>query len=379
MLRMNDLPGLAWTCASVYDFWSVPLAAAEITETPSGKLGCIRDDTNSSWYTALYSVALNLIRQYAIMSVDSPEANIFRVSLRGLLRAVPTFKGGFDELTTERKSQVLIADVSKYLSRHNFAVHKCDLDLDATLAPPHESAGSSPPGTPPPNARDYAAFVEVASKNEEMYEQATEEEESIILNQEAQEMVELLRGEEFAPRGFRMNRLRAPALTPEVADAIGLRYGRLPFRAKTKFHVDQMKVELKRLKLFVSQVRRRINEMEQEIRYVESLEVARADEARTLKAVRDKEREIRHQLRDRTDALDKPIIVDDSDEDGMNEWAAGDQKVVKSVNPAGYKQSPNSGAAVNKAGSTKVGVNNGGVDNANGSKRSTRGRAMLYR
>lgn len=368
MLRMNDLPGLAWTCASVSDFWSVALAAVEIAETPSGKLGWMSDNTNGSWYTALYRVALNLIRQYAIMSVDSPDAEIFRVPLRDLLRAVPTFKDGFDKLTIERKSQVLIADVYRDLGRIDEAVRIYDLDSDAALDPFHESAGSSPPGTPPPNARACAAFVEVANKNEAMYEQAAKEEESVIYKQWAKETVELLRDEEFAPRGFRLDRLRVPDLAPEVADAIGLKYGRLSMRAKTKLHTDQMKVELKRLKLLVSQACRRINEMEQEMRYVESLEVDRANEARILKALRDQQRDIRHQLRDRMDALDTPLVVDDSDEDGMSECAAGDQEMVPSVKPAGDKHSPNSGTAANKAGSTKVGSSYGGVANASGSK-----------
>ncbi len=67
----------------------------------------------------------------------------------------------------------------------------------------------------------------------------------------ARETTELLRHENFAPRKFRLDTLRAPPLLPETTNAIGLRYGRLHLRAKTKFHVDQMQIELSRLRILV--------------------------------------------------------------------------------------------------------------------------------
>lgn len=82
-----------------------------------------------------------------------------------------------------------------------------------------------------------------------------------------------------------MDRFRAPVLAPDVANTVGLRYRRLSMRAKTKFHADQMNVELERLKLLVSQGCRRIHEMESEIKYVKSLEVAQENKVRILKAV----------------------------------------------------------------------------------------------
>lgn len=167
LLNFNNHPGLAWTRASVFDFWSLGLAAAETAETPSGRLGWILNDIDSVWYNALYSVALNLIRQYAVMSVPAPTKGneIFRVTLRDVLRSVPTFKGGFEDLTLERKSMLLVADIGTDLSRISLEVHEYNSDSDAVLPPAPESM-SSPDGTPPPGARACTAFVDVANKTE---------------------------------------------------------------------------------------------------------------------------------------------------------------------------------------------------------------------
>lgn len=78
----------------------------------------------------------------------------------------------------------------------------------------------------------------------------------------------------------------APALDPDVIDAVRLRYRRLFMRAKTKFHVDQIKVELERFRLLVLQACQYIHKTKVEIKYVEGLEVQRANEAHIFKAVR---------------------------------------------------------------------------------------------
>ena len=364
LLSMNELPGLAWSRASVYDFWSISLAAVETSETPSGKLGWIRDDSESVWFNALYSVALSLIRQFAVICVDAPAANIACVALRDLLRSVPTFKGGFEELTLARKSLILSDDSPADLSQINLGVHDYESDSEVALPPHNETAGSSPPGTPPPSARACAAFVDVATKNKVMYKQLARKEEAKIQKHRAQETVELLRDKEFAPRGFKLDRQRAPPLAPEVADAIGLRYGRLSLRAKTNFHADQLKVEIARLKMLTSQGCRRINEMEQELKYIQSLEVARAKEASILKAVRDQQRTIRHQVRARTEALEEPITVEDSDDDALQEWSVENPDLMPSVESSGNKPSsvprpiPTPGAATNQAGSPSMGPTN---------------------
>lgn len=71
LLSKTNLLGLVWTCASVFDFWLISLAAVETIKTPSRKLQWILSDVNGVWYNGLYFVTLNLICQYTVMSVDS--------------------------------------------------------------------------------------------------------------------------------------------------------------------------------------------------------------------------------------------------------------------------------------------------------------------
>lgn len=180
--------------------------------------------------------------------------------------------------------------------------------------------------------------------------------------------MELLWDEEFAPREFKLDRMLAPPVAPEVADAIGLRYGTISLRAKSKFYADQVKVEIARLKMLTSQGCRRMNEMEQELKYIKGLEVARAKEASILKAVRDQQRQIRHEVCDRTEAMDEPVVVDDSDDGLISKWVVGNPEVVLPVEPADDKQPSSSRAAANQAGSTAIGPNNAdGRGNAGGS------------
>lgn len=42
-----------------------------------------------------------------------------------------------------------------------------------------------------------------------------------------------------------------PPLKPDVPNAIGVRYGRLPLKAKSKFHADRMQVEICRLNILM--------------------------------------------------------------------------------------------------------------------------------
>lgn len=223
-------------------------------------------------------------------------------------------------------------------------------------------------------------------RNEAKYEEVARAEETEITKQRARETVELLRVQEFAPCGFKLDCMRAPVLKPDVADAVGLRYGRLSMRAKIKFHIDQMTVELERLRLLVSQGCRRIHETEVEIKYVESLEVQRANEARILKAVRTQQRDLDYQLRRRQTAVEDPVVIpDDSDEsvaDGMVGLGADDQElVIPSVEHIGDRQPANlegtknagegisvaeSGVGANEAGENKIGESMAIEDEAGG-------------
>lgn len=168
--------------------------------------------------------------------MDAPAADVARVPLRDLLHSVPTFKSGFEELTLARKFLILIDNSPAHLGKISLEVHKYESDSEVALPPHNKTTGSFPPGTPPPNACVFAPFVDVVTKNKAIYEQMARGEEAKIQKHRAQETVELLRDEEFAPRAFKLDWQRAPPLAPEVADAIGLRYERLSLRAKTKFH-----------------------------------------------------------------------------------------------------------------------------------------------
>lgn len=139
-----------------------------------------------------------------------------------------------------------------------------------------------PRQTPAPEAK--------AVNNEAAYIAAGAGEEKELTAAFARGTTELLRREEFAPRGFRLDTLRPPPILPVTAVAIGLRYGRIPLKAKTKFHADQIKVEVARIRVLVQQGFQRIKAMESEITYVESLEAEREDQVRILQGSKNNNR-----------------------------------------------------------------------------------------
>lgn len=179
MLEFSGLRGLTWSCTSILNFWLLGLAAMHTEKTSSGGLGWICGDTELAWFAALERVALNLIRQYAVMCVDVIESEIFRIPLRDVLRAVSTFEGRFNELITKRKALLVIADVPVDLSHADLTVHEYDLDSEFVL-PSKQSANSSPSTTPPSNTRACADFVNIAIKNEQIYAQIAQNEEAAI-------------------------------------------------------------------------------------------------------------------------------------------------------------------------------------------------------
>ena len=123
------------------------------------------------------------------------------------------------------------------LAQAHLQVHKYDSDPEVEL-PPRRSIASSRASISPPSAQARAEFIETIVKNEAKYEEAAQVEESEITKHRAQKVVDLLHNVEFPPHEFKLDRIDAPALDPDVADIVGLRYGRLLMRAKTKFHMD---------------------------------------------------------------------------------------------------------------------------------------------
>ena len=106
------------------------------------------------------------------------------------------------------------------------------------------------------------------------------------MRQRAQEIFDSLHNAEFPLQGFKFDCFRITILQPDITNAVSFRYARLSFYAKTLFYIDQMKVELERLRLLRSQVCGRIENIEKNIKYVKSLEVKQAVESRILQAIR---------------------------------------------------------------------------------------------
>lgn len=71
----------------------------ETAKTPLANLSLISRDKDNNWYIALYYVTLNLIWQYAMMSVNITEVTIFRITHNDLLYTVPMFTKRFEKLT----------------------------------------------------------------------------------------------------------------------------------------------------------------------------------------------------------------------------------------------------------------------------------------
>ncbi len=158
-------------------------------------------------------------------------------------------------------------------------------------------------------------FVATCINNEANYVTASAVEEKELTADLAQETMELLQHQEFTPRRFRLDTLRVPPLLAETADAIGMRYGRLNLRAKTKLHMDQMKCEIKRLDVLVQQGCNRIKALKSEMKYIETLEKAREDQVCIVKGIRDQEQVKRRAVAERQKALKAPLILPDKSED----------------------------------------------------------------
>ncbi len=118
-----------------------------------------------------------------------------------------------------------------------------------------------------------------------------------------------------------------------------------------------MKMKLERLRLLVSQACRCIHETEVEIKYIEGLEIQRANKAYILKAVHALQRVLEHQLCRRQTAVQDPVIIPDdtdkSDKEAMMQMAGlgpDDQEpLIPSVKHIGYKLA-NLGNAKNAGG-----------------------------
>ena len=122
--------------------------------------------------------------------------------------------------------------------------------------------------------------------------------------------MELLQDAEFLPRVFKLNRQCPPPVTPDVADAIGLKYQKFSLQAKIIFHMEQVKFEIACLKILTTHNCRCSNELELESKYFRRLEEIQAKETSILIAIRKQQRDFCHEVGNRSGALDEPVIVD---------------------------------------------------------------------
>ncbi len=264
----------------------------------SGKLGWISGDEDNAWFDTLDRAALNLICQYAIMAVDLTEQDIYSVPLRDILHTIQTFEWG--DLILPLRNRLVICQSAGDLFSADLIV-----DVDSRLEPnafaslsPFSSIGSRE-STSSPTTRACNDFIVTYINNEANYVVALAAEEKELTADLARETTELLQHQVFALRRFRLDTLRAPPLLAKTADAIGMRYGCLNLRAKTKLHVDQMKCEIKRLDVLVQQGCNRIKALESEMKYIETLEKAREDQVRIVKGICDQERAKRRAVAER--------------------------------------------------------------------------------
>lgn len=308
MMEFNQLIGLSWSKANVVDFWAAGLAAVDTAYTSTGRLGWIRTDNDNTLYNALDNAALSFIRQYAVMGVNMTDDKIFCVPIKDLIRSVQTFK--FGEMTTEIKERLIILPDQRDLFTASLSVHENYDEYESATMPDTSDGSSSTLPTPEPDTRVCNKFVSTEVKNEGAYIKAAELEERQHTHELALDTVQLVRDQEFAPTGYRLETFCPSPLKPEVADEIGLWYGRIPLKAKTKFHADQMRVEIRRLGLLIAQGCRRVSRLEADIKYVESLEAQRAERIRILEGIHRRDCELRQEIQARKANAEKPFELD---------------------------------------------------------------------
>lgn len=89
-----------------------------------------------------------------------------------------------------------------------------------------------------------------------------------------------------------------------------MRYSRLPLKAKTKFHINQVQVEICCLNILISQGCRRVNDLGAEINHIETLEARRTKQIRILKSVQIQDAALRHKTKSWKAAFAHPLPVE---------------------------------------------------------------------
>lgn len=167
------------------------------------------------------------------------EEEIFCMLVKDLLRLVQTFC--FEEMTSAIKARLIVVeDCANSFWLLSLNVHILYKKEEAPALPTSPNRSSSNLSILEPNNCVCDEFVSMAVKNKARYTVIGEVKEMHYNYGLAHDTVVLMVDQEFLLIGYRLDTLCPPLLKPNVADAIGVCYGRLPLKAKTKFHIDQV-------------------------------------------------------------------------------------------------------------------------------------------
>lgn len=135
------------------------------------------------------------------MSVNSARlaTNTFHILFYDVLRTIPIFKSGFENLTIKRKFMILITNIRTNLSWINIDPHKYDSDSEALLPATFNAAISSSPNILPLSGHACIPYIDVAAKIKVTSKKTTKEEEKQIFQRQAKEMMELFWDTKFTP------------------------------------------------------------------------------------------------------------------------------------------------------------------------------------
>ena len=228
MIEHNGWAGLEWIRVCNANFWLVGLFCVQTEETLSGKLGWISGDKDNAWFDALDCAALNLIRQYAIMTVNLTEQNIYSVPLRDIFCTVQTFS--WDNFILLLRNRLVI-----HQSTSDFFNADLIVDIDSQLKPtasaflPPFSSIRSRESTLSPTICVCKNFVMTCTNNKTNYIAALAVEEKKLTADLAWETTELLQHQKFIPRRFCLDTLCPPPLLAETTNAIRMQYSCLKF------------------------------------------------------------------------------------------------------------------------------------------------------
>ncbi|MCJ1265767.1 hypothetical protein MMC22_005647, partial [Lobaria immixta] len=278
-----SLAGLNFGKGNVVDFWAAELAAVKTEKTSSGRLGWIADDDDESG--SLRSKGLHLV--------------------------------SFVDLTMQRREELVISPPP------GGDLHKVDFSR------------VEPASTPDMTSRQHRDCVFSAINGEPSILQAAKEDDEQTIRELAKVSFKALRESESPLGEYRLDGLCAPSHTKEVADRIGLVYGRAPSKAKTELHIGQINMEIKRLRAVRSQYSAKISALECEAMSLKAREAKADDEDRIVQKMCEElraleaDRDAREAARDH-DSGDKDVAAKET-------TAAGSPAAPTPVRPAGFQ------------------------------------------